>query len=145
MNNNKNKNIDNNKNNKNMNNNKNKNIDNNKNNKNMNNNKNKNIDNNNINNENKNMNENKNNNKNSKELVFEDDNLFDLDYSDEELGYPEINIETENIGISLILKKNYSEIEKLKNRKDQFKKDISDFFEEFFNTEEFNELMKYFE
>jgi len=78
---------------------------------------------------------------NSFDEDFFDDDLFDDGFDFKELEYPEVEIETEDLAIIITLKKDYSKIKDVENRKKEFKKDINDFFKEFTSTEEFHDLM----
>lgn len=74
-------------------------------------------------------------------------NITNFDDLEQELlgiEYPEIEIETNDIKLILTLKKDYSKIKDLENRKKEFIKDINDFIDEFVATREFNELMEYY-
>ena len=59
--------------------------------------------------------------------------------------FPEIEIETENMILSFSLKKDYSKINSLDERKKVFINDLNDVIDEFSQTDEFNEFMKYFD
>lgn len=59
--------------------------------------------------------------------------------------YPNITLETDDILLNLIIKKDYSKIEDLEERKKEFFNDLRKFLEEFESTEESNQLMKYYE
>ena len=59
--------------------------------------------------------------------------------------YPEISLETEEIFMSLSLKKDYSKTRDLNLRKKEFFKDLRDFIDEFESTEESTELMKFYD
>lgn len=59
--------------------------------------------------------------------------------------YPNINLETDDILLNLIIKKDYSNIEDFDERKKVFFKDLREFIDEFESTEESNQLMKYYE
>lgn len=59
--------------------------------------------------------------------------------------YPNISLETDDILLNLIIKKDYSIIEDLHDRKKVFFKDLREFIDEFESTEESNQLMKYYE
>ncbi len=67
--------------------------------------------------------------------------MNDLD----DLLLPEINLETDNIIMNIAVKKDYSEIEDLNERKKEFIKDLKEFIEEFSQTEESLEFMKYYD
>jgi hypothetical protein len=59
--------------------------------------------------------------------------------------YPNITIETDDILLNLVIKKDYSKIEDLEERKKEFFNDLRDFIDEFESTEESKQLMKYYE
>ena len=58
---------------------------------------------------------------------------------------PEINLETDDIIMNIAVKKDYSTIEDLDERKKEFINDLKDFIEEFSQTEESLEFMKYYD
>lgn len=77
----------------------------------------------------------------------EDNKIISFDDLEKEilcLEYPEIELETDDIKLILTLKKDYSKIEDLKNRKEEFIKDMKDFIDEFVSNKEFDELMEYY-
>ena len=79
-------------------------------------------------------------------LISNSDNIdFANSSNDLSENYPNISLETDDILINLIIKKDYSTIKDLDKRKEVFFKDLKDFIEEFESTEESNELMKYYE
>ena len=59
--------------------------------------------------------------------------------------YPEITLETDDIIMSISVKKDYSEIEDLDKRKEEFIKDLNEFIEEFSETPESRAFMAYFD
>jgi hypothetical protein len=59
--------------------------------------------------------------------------------------YPNITLETDDILLNLLIKKDYSKIEDLEERKKEFFNDLREFIDEFESTEESNQLMKYYE
>ena len=59
--------------------------------------------------------------------------------------YPKITLETDDILMNLTIKKNYSSIEDLDKRKEEFIKDLKEFIDEFESTEESSQLMKYYD
>lgn len=85
-------------------------------------------------------------------LISKDDD-FDLLDSIEESNdhanlthdYPKIALETDDILMNLTLKKDYSTIDDLEKRKEEFIKDLKDFIDEFESTEESSQLMKYYD
>ena len=58
---------------------------------------------------------------------------------------PEINLETDDIIMKIKIKKDYSTIEDLDERKKEFINDLKAFIEEFSQTEESLEFMKYYD
>lgn len=63
----------------------------------------------------------------------------------EEILYPEITLETDDILMSISVKKDYSEIEDLDKRKEEFIKDLKEFIDEFSETPESRAFMSYFD
>ncbi len=59
--------------------------------------------------------------------------------------YPKIALETDDILMNLTIKKDYSSIEDLDKRKEEFIKDLKEFIDEFESTEESSQLMKYYD
>ena len=59
--------------------------------------------------------------------------------------YPEITLETDDLIMTIAVKKDYSKIEDLDKRKEEFIRDLNDFIEEFSQTQESTEFMRYFE
>ena len=59
--------------------------------------------------------------------------------------FPNITLETDDILLNLVIKKDYSKIEDLEERKKEFFNDLREFIDEFESTEESNQLMKYYE
>ena len=59
--------------------------------------------------------------------------------------YPNITLETDDILLNLVIKKDYSKIEDLAERKKEFFNDLREFIDEFESTEESNQLMIYYE
>ena len=57
--------------------------------------------------------------------------------------YPELTLETEDMIMNLSIKKDYSEIKDLNDRKKEFINDLKAFIDEFDETEESLEFMKY--
>ena len=58
---------------------------------------------------------------------------------------PEINLETDDIIMNIAVKKDYSTIEDLDERKKEFINDLKAFIEEFSQPEESLEFMKYYD
>lgn len=87
----------------------------------------------------------------SKEILNELNEIYETlnnkDSSDnliDEIKYPEIELETDDLKVILTLKKDYSKIKDLNKRKIEFFKDLNDFIEEFKNTPESDDLMEYY-
>ena len=59
--------------------------------------------------------------------------------------YPEITLETDDIIMSIAVKKDYSQIEDLDKRKEEFIKDLEDFIKEFSETPESRDFVSYFD
>ena len=60
-------------------------------------------------------------------------------------NFPQISLETDDILMKLIIKKDYSSIDDLKDRKEEFIKDLKEFLDEFESSEESSQLMKYYD
>ena len=61
------------------------------------------------------------------------------------LLYPEITLETDDIIMTIAVKKDYSQIKDSNKRKEEFIKDLNDFIKEFSETPESQEFMEYFD
>ena len=59
--------------------------------------------------------------------------------------YPRITLETDDIIMEIALKKDYSQIEDLDKRKEEFIKDLNEFINEFSETPESGDFMAYFD
>lgn len=59
--------------------------------------------------------------------------------------FPNITLETDDILLNLVIKKDYSKIKDLEERKKEFFNDLREFIDEFESTEESKQLMKYYE
>ena len=59
--------------------------------------------------------------------------------------YPEITLETDDIAMTISVKKDYSQIEDLEKRKEEFINDLNEFIKEFSETPESREFMDYFD
>ncbi len=59
--------------------------------------------------------------------------------------YPELTLETDDILMTLAIKKDYSEIKDFEKRKEEFIKDLEDFINEFSQTPESDDFMRYFD
>ena len=58
--------------------------------------------------------------------------------------YPEIALETDDIAMTISVKKDYSKMKDLDKRKEEFIKDLNEFIKEFSETPESREFMAYF-
>ncbi|MBO5152120.1 MAG: hypothetical protein J6M91_00010 [Methanobrevibacter sp.] len=63
----------------------------------------------------------------------------------DKLLLPEINLETDDIIMNIAVKKDYSLIKDLTERKKEFINDLKSFIDEFDETEESLEFMKYYD
>ena len=59
--------------------------------------------------------------------------------------YPELTLETDDMVMTLSIKKDYSQIEDLDKRKEEFINDLKAFIKEFEETPESDEFMKYYD
>ena len=59
--------------------------------------------------------------------------------------YPEITLETDDLIMEISVKKDYSQIKDLDKRKEEFMKDLRDFLDEFEQTPESLEFMRYYD
>ena len=59
--------------------------------------------------------------------------------------YPEITLETDDIIMTISVKKDYSQTKDVDERKKEFIKDLNDFIKEFEETPESLEFMRYFD
>ena len=59
--------------------------------------------------------------------------------------YPEITLETDDIIMTIAVKKDYSQIKDLTERKKEFIKDLNDFIKEFSETPESDDFMAYYD
>ena len=74
------------------------------------------------------------------------DNLYELNnFSNINENYPKISLETDDISMNLTIKKDYSQIDDLDERKEEFIKDLNKFIEEFESRDESTQLMKYYD
>ena len=84
---------------------------------------------------------------NSNSLISDSD--IDTDFNEQAIdsnrNYPNISLETDDILLNLIIKKDYSKIKDSNKRKEMFFNDLKDFIDEFESTEESDELMKYYD
>ena len=73
------------------------------------------------------------------------DDIYESNQTILSKDYPKIALETDDILMNLTIKKDYSAIEDLDKRKEEFIKDLKEFIDEFESTEESSQLMKYYE
>jgi len=59
--------------------------------------------------------------------------------------YPQITLETDDIIMDLSVKKDYSKIKDSNKRKEEFIKDLHDFIDEFAQTPESEEFIRYYD
>ena len=59
--------------------------------------------------------------------------------------YPEITLETDDIAMTISVKKDYSRIEDLDKRKEEFINDLNNFIKEFSETPESDDFMRYYD
>ena len=59
--------------------------------------------------------------------------------------YPELTLETDDIIMTIAVKKDYSEIEDLDKRKEEFINDLKEFIKEFEETPESDDFMRYYD
>ena len=59
--------------------------------------------------------------------------------------YPELTLETDDIIMTIAIKKDYSKIEDFDKRKEEFIKDLNEFIKEFSQTPESDDFMLYFD
>ncbi len=59
--------------------------------------------------------------------------------------YPEITLETDDIIMNLAIKKDYSQIKDLDKRKQEFINDLKAFIDEFNQTPESDDFIKYYD
>jgi len=77
-------------------------------------------------------------------LIMDLEEFDSLELELSEIEYPEIDLETDDIKLILTLKKDYSKIKDIEDRKKEFIKDMKDFIDEFVANPEFDELMEYY-
>ena len=84
---------------------------------------------------------------NSNSLISDSD--IDTDFNEQDIdsnrNYPNISLETDDILLNLVIKKDYSKIKDSNKRKEMFFNDLKEFINEFESTEESDELMKYYD
>ena len=59
--------------------------------------------------------------------------------------YPELTLETEDIIMSLSIKKDYSQIKDFDKRKEELINDLHEFIDEFSETPESDDFIRYFD
>ncbi len=59
--------------------------------------------------------------------------------------YPELTLETEDIIMTLSIKKDYSQIKDFDKRKEELINDLKDFIDEFSQTPESDDFVRYFD
>lgn len=59
--------------------------------------------------------------------------------------YPELTLETDDIAMNLIIKKDYSRIRDFDERKEEFINDLKAFIDEFEETPESDDFVRYFD
>ena len=59
--------------------------------------------------------------------------------------YPELTLETEDIIMTLSIKKDYSQIKDFDKRKEELIRDLHEFISEFSETPESDDFVRYFE
>lgn len=59
--------------------------------------------------------------------------------------YPELTLETDDIIMTIAVKKDYSKIRDFDKRKEEFIKDLKDFIDEFSETSESDDFMRYYD
>lgn len=70
--------------------------------------------------------------------------MFDDEYFEDFL-FPELTLETEDIVMNLVVKKDYSKFKTVEERKKEFIMDLKLFIKEFDESEESIEFFKYFD
>lgn len=63
----------------------------------------------------------------------------------EDLEYPELTLETDDITMEIVVKKDYSSIKDVHERKKEFIKDLEDFIKEFDEAPESLDFVKFFD
>jgi uncharacterized FlgJ-related protein len=59
--------------------------------------------------------------------------------------HPEITLETDDMIMTIAVKKDYSQIKDLQKRKEEFINDLNEFIKEFSQTPESSEFMEYYD
>ena len=63
----------------------------------------------------------------------------------DDLEYPELTLETEDITMEIVVKKDYSSIKDVHERKKEFIKDLKDFIKEFDEAPESLDFMEFYD
>ena len=63
----------------------------------------------------------------------------------DDLEYPELTLETEDITMEIVVKKDYSSIKDVYERKKEFIKDLEDFIKEFDEAPESLDFMEFYD
>ncbi|WP_405280007.1 hypothetical protein [Methanobrevibacter sp.] len=71
---------------------------------------------------------------------MEEDKMDDFDDL-----YPELTLETDDMIMTIAVKKDYSRIEDLDKRKEEFINDLNNFIKEFSETPESDDFMRYYD
>ena len=77
--------------------------------------------------------------------LFSDSKDFDNSNYNLKQDYPSVSLETDEFSLNLVIKKDYSKIEDLDERKREFFNDLKAFIKEFESTEESSQLMEYYD
>ena len=59
--------------------------------------------------------------------------------------YPELTLETDDIIMTIAIKKDYSKIKDSDKRKEEFINDLNEFIKEFSETQESDDFMRYYD
>ena len=71
---------------------------------------------------------------------------FDEDILDfKDLNYPQLTLETDDIKMDIVIKKDYSDIKDINERKNQFVNDLKEFIIEFDAAPEAIDFMKFYD
>ena len=76
---------------------------------------------------------------------FDDYKIVSDSMESDMADYPNLTLEDENILLNLIIKKDYSKTDDVNERKEELIHDLKDFIDEFSQTNEFNELLAYYD
>ena len=75
---------------------------------------------------------------------FDNDKIENNSMESDIDNYPNLILEDEKLLLNLIIKKDYSNIDDLNERREELIQDLKDLIEEFSQTNEFNELLDYY-